>query len=127
MAERQRRAQRGDSLRAEGRARQRHARHGHLISETLQALVRDALFDPALDEIALTSIELSLDGQHLRVWFVLTDEGEDAGRKEAARAALERATGYLRVLLAERLSQKRVPQLHFEADPRAVEVDPCRD
>lgn len=106
-----RRRRRGGELRDVERAERRHARHGHLISETLDALVRDELSDPALEEVALTTIELSVDGQHLWAWF-------SAPSPQAAGAALARAEGFLRVRLTECLGLKRVPVLHFAADPR---------
>lgn len=112
MGNARRRPRRGGELRDLERAERRHARHGHLISETLDALVRDELSDPALEEVALTTIELSVDGQHLWAWFT-------APSPQAAGAALARAEGLLRVRLLERLGLKRVPILHFAPDPRA--------
>jgi ribosome-binding factor A len=111
MGNARRRAPRGDQLRGLERAERRHARHGHLISETLDALVRDELSDPSLEDVALTTIELSPDGQHLWAWFL-------APSPAVAEAALARAEGYLRVRVTECLGLKRVPNLHFAADPR---------
>ncbi|MFO0724355.1 MAG: ribosome-binding factor A [Myxococcota bacterium] len=93
------------------RAHWRHARYGRLITETLDALVRDELSDPALEDVALTEMELSPDGQLLRAWFVAKD-------MEAAGGALARSEGFLRVMLSQRLSLKRIPHLFFEPDPR---------
>ncbi len=97
------------------RAGHRHARLSHLITERVDAIVRDELTDPDVQEVALTGAQLSPDGQHLYLWFTAPDA-------VVAGAALARATPLVRTLILERIGTDRVPHLHFAPDPRG---DPC--
>ena len=57
--------------------------------------------------------DLSPDGRHAHV--LVGVRGDERARKEAFQA-LEHAAHYLRHQLAERLSLRRVPELHFQLD-----------
>jgi ribosome-binding factor A len=96
----------------EGAGGHRHARLQQIISEELDALLRDEVSDPALAGTRFTHVELSIDYRSARVRFV-TDREEDAGRAERA---LERATPFLRARLGEALDVKRTPALSFAHD-----------
>jgi len=96
------------------RAGHRHARLSHLLSEALEAVVRDELSDPSIEEVSLTAIDLSPDGHHVFVHFVAPDPA-------SAAEALSRASPFVRTCIADRLGLDRVPHVHFEKDPRCLE------
>jgi ribosome-binding factor A len=93
----------------------RRIRVERLLLEELRTLLRGAV-DPALEGIRALTLELSPDGGHARVSYVvaaprLTDES--ALRRTSLRA-LERASGFLRARLASNLELRMVPTLGFQ-------------
>lgn len=104
------RRERGDDYGAR-KTGHRHTRLQHLITEIVDAVVRDELTDPAVQEVVLTGTALSPDGHHLHVWFV-------APEVAAAQVALDRSSAFVRARLLDRLGLDRVPHLHFAPDPR---------
>ncbi len=62
----------------------------------------------------LVSVHLSVDGGHARIGYVVEAALSAERQVEAAsRAALGRATGFLRSRLASLLDLKRLPKLSF--------------
>jgi ribosome-binding factor A len=70
--------------------------------------------DPRLRAVEVNHVDLSPDGRHALVLVGL--RGDDKVQREAL-AGLDHARHYLRHELARRLSLRRVPELHFDADP----------
>jgi ribosome-binding factor A len=102
----------------------RSQRLEELFREELTSLLEIEINDPALADARITRAELSLDGSRARVWFALASSfsDADAGR---ARAAFERASGFLRSRLCDALPVKRIPELTFRYDP--VALPPAED
>jgi ribosome-binding factor A len=92
----------------------RHLRVQSLVLEELRALLRDDVTDPALADVRVVAVALSVDYRHARVHFVLT--GTSAVEPRLAQRALQRATPFLRARLAEAVEMKRVPDLRFVSD-----------
>lgn len=80
-----------------------------------QILLRD-LRDPGLEGVEITDVEVSPDIKHATVYFVTfgDDDGEEAQRR--AKAALDRAKGYIKREVAQELDTKYTPDLAFEYD-----------
>jgi ribosome-binding factor A len=107
----------------------RHARLQGLILEELRALLRDDVTDPALTEVRITAVVLSVDYRHTRVHFAVrgAPDGVEQERGRVERA-LGRATPFLRARLADAIDLKRVPDLRFVFDGVAAPDDdgaPC--
>lgn len=89
-------------------------RVGDQIRQELSELLsRGAVHDPGIGFITLTRVKVSPDLQMARVYY--TTLGDDAARRQTAKA-LERATGFLRHHLGDRLRLRRVPELQFQFD-----------
>ena len=89
-------------------------RVGDQIRQELSKLLsRGAVHDPGIGFITLTRVKVSPDLQMARVYY--TTLGDDAARRETAKA-LERATGFFRRHLGDRLRLRRVPELQFQFD-----------
>jgi len=111
--------------REEESAGYRHERVQGLILEELRALMRDDVSDPALADVRVTAVVLSVDYRHARVHFALTTGMEQ--RRPVERSLL-RATPFLRARLADAIDMKRTPDLRFVFDgvaPRGDEGPPC--
>jgi ribosome-binding factor A len=83
------------------------------VKEELIELIGFEMSDPRLLAVEVSHVNVSPDGRHAHV---LVDLRGDAGVRREALAGLEHARHYLRHELARRLSLRRVPELHFEAD-----------
>jgi ribosome-binding factor A len=84
------------------------------IRQELSTLLsRGAVHDPGIGFITLTRVKVSPDLQQARVYY--TTLGDDAARRQTAEA-LERATGFFRRHLGDRLRLRRVPELQFQFD-----------
>ena len=86
------------------------------VREELIELISFEMADPRLLAVEVSLVHMSPDGRHAHVMVGL--RGDDGVQKEAL-AGLEHARHYLRHELARRLSLRRVPELHFEADAGA--------
>jgi ribosome-binding factor A len=119
MLPRARGSRRGESCSSFGEAERggaghRGARLEAVLLEQVQSILRDEAADPVLAGLRLLSLELSADGAHARVGVALA--GARASERRAGReaqAALARAEGFLRALLAGRLQLKRLPRFSF--------------
>ena len=76
-------------------------------------LSRGAVHDPGIGFITLTRVKVSPDLQMARVYY--TTLGDEEARRQTAKA-LERATGFFRRHLGDRLRLRRVPELQFQFD-----------
>lgn len=92
---------------------QRAQRVGDQIQRELAPILREEVKDPRVGPITVTSVEVSADLSHAKVYF-----SHLAGREHAAEAveALQHTAGYLRRELSHRLQLYSVPQLHFAYD-----------
>jgi ribosome-binding factor A len=86
------------------------------VREELIELIGFEMSDPRLLPVEVNQVSLSPDGKHAHVTVGV--RGDDRVRKDAF-AALEHAAHYLRHQLAERLTLRRVPELHFQSDTAA--------
>ncbi len=103
--------------REEEGADHRHERIQGLIFEELRALMRDEVSDPALGEVRITAVVLSVDYRHARVHFALTAGIE---QKRTVERALVRVTPFMRARLADAIDMKRTPDLRFVFDGLAL-------
>jgi ribosome-binding factor A len=88
--------------------------------EISELLSRGAVHDPGIGFITLTRVKVSPDLQLARVYY--TSLGDAGARRETAKA-LERATGFFRRQLGERLRLRRVPELVFQFDESVAHQD----
>jgi ribosome-binding factor A len=89
-------------------------RVGDQIRQELSELLsRGAVHDPGIGFITLTRVKVSPDLQVARVYY--TSLGDEAARRQTAKA-LERATGFFRRRVGDRLQLRRVPEIHFQFD-----------
>ena len=90
------------------------------VREELIELIGFEMSDPRLLAVEVSHVDLSPDGRHAIVLVGLRGDGK---AQREALAGLDHARHYLRHELARRLSLRRVPELHFDADPGAETED----
>jgi ribosome-binding factor A len=95
----------------------RHSQRAQRVADQMQRelsqLLRDEVKDPRVGPITITSVEVSADLSHAKVFFTHLAGREQA---DAAVQALQRTAGFLRTELSHRLGLYSVPQIHFAYD-----------
>jgi ribosome-binding factor A len=90
------------------------------IREELSQMLATEVRDPGVGLVTLTRVKVTPDLSLARVyWTILGDEKERAKTKKA----LERTAGYVRHLLAGRMSLRRVPEVKFQFDESVAAQD----
>ena len=92
---------------------------GEIVREVIACTLVEAIADPRLTLVTVTSVEMSPDLRHANV-FVAVHGDEDRCRE--ALAGLESAKGRIRSLLGAEVRMKYVPELHFRIDPSLDEA-----
>ena len=91
----------------------RNQRMGAQIKRILSELIRFDTKDPRLANVSLTVVELTRDLSVAKVYFSLLHPDEDP---KPALEGLERASGFLRGRLGNKLTVRHVPELRFVHD-----------
>jgi ribosome-binding factor A len=91
----------------------RQRRVNTLLREALSELLQREVADPRLDFVTVTDVETTSDLRqaHVYVTFLGTSEERQAGLE-----ALDKATGYLRRHLGQKVYLRYVPELTFHLD-----------
>ena len=82
------------------------------LRRELAQLIQMEVKDPEVGFVGLSDVEVSRDLSHAKV-FVTVFETDKA---VSSLKALNRAAGYLRTRLGQKMRIRAVPQLHFEHD-----------
>ena len=76
-------------------------------------IISRELHDPGVGFVTVTRVQVTPDLQHARIFY--TSLGDAEARKNSGRA-LERAAGFMRRQIGQRLRLRRAPEIHFEFD-----------
>lgn len=83
------------------------------VQRELSDIIRLELKDPRVGMITITDVDVSPDNKNASVFFTVLGDQE---RIASALAGLNRAAGFLRSELAQRMEMRSVPQLRFVHD-----------
>jgi ribosome-binding factor A len=83
------------------------------FKQEISLIVRDEVRDPRVGLATITAVQTSPELDHAKVY--ITSLGDETEREEII-AGLRSAAPFIRKQLAGRLSMRRIPELHFEAD-----------
>lgn len=91
----------------------RQRRVNALLREALSELLQREVADPRLDFVTVTEVETTSDLRqaHVYVTFLGNPQGQ-----QAALQALQKASGYLRRQLGQRVYLRYLPELAFHLD-----------
>ena len=95
----------------------RSKRLGTQILRTLSELLRFETKDPGLQDITLTSVELTRDLSVARIYFSMLNPDDSPVQ---AIEGLERASGFLRSKLSRAINIRNTPELRFIHDDSAA-------
>lgn len=93
------------------------------VAEHIRQILSDVFLfemnDPRLAGLTVTEVKIDRELQFANVYVGALGDDE---REDEVVAALERATGFLRRHVAQRLRTRTTPQLIFHWDPRIAEA-----
>ena len=91
----------------------RPERVADLIRAEVTTMIARELHDPGVGFVTVTRVQVSNDLQHARVFYTVL--GDATARKNTAKA-LERAAGFMRRQIGQRLRLRRTPEIEFQFD-----------
>jgi ribosome-binding factor A len=83
------------------------------LREEVSQILATEVADPGVGLVTVSRVKVTPDLSLARVYWTLLG---DAAERKKTTAALKRAAPFVRHLLAERLSLRRVPEVHFQFD-----------
>ncbi|GAB2195930.1 30S ribosome-binding factor RbfA [Sessilibacter sp. MAH4] len=90
-------------------------RLGDAIMRILAVAVRDQIRDPRVGMVNINEVVVTRDLSLAKVYVTIVDR-ESQDERKAAVAALNKASGFLRTLLARELDTRITPRLQFIYD-----------
>ena len=94
------------------RGQGRPQRLGDLIQREVSELIRLELRDPRVGMLTITSVDVSPDIKHAKIFFTVLEKE----KLQETLAGLNRSAGFLRSQLAQRLKMYTTPELRFVYD-----------
>ncbi len=91
----------------------RQTKVSHELRDRLAEIIGTRVSDPRLVGVSVTSVDVSPDFSFARVFYRPLEPSD------AVDAALQKAKGFIRRELAERVHLKRIPELDFRLDTTA--------
>jgi ribosome-binding factor A len=85
---------------------------GDLIQREVSDLIRLEVRDPRVGMITITSVDVSPDMTHAKIFFTVLEKE----KLEDTLAGLKRSAGFLRAQLAKRVQMYTTPELRFVYD-----------
>jgi ribosome-binding factor A len=90
------------------------------IRAEVTTMIARELHDPGVGFVTVTRVQVTPDLQHARIYY--TSLGDPAARRNTARA-LDRAAGFMRRQIGQRLRLRRAPEIQFEFDESIAHQD----
>lgn len=88
----------------------RHHRVAEQIQRELADLLQFEVKDPRVSKVTITEVEVTGDLAHAKIYFSAPENPPELLK------GLEKAAGFLRSQLSQRMLLRTVPQLHFVYD-----------
>ena len=83
-----------------------------LMQRELSGLLQREVRDPRVGMVTITSVDVSPDLSHAKVFFTILDKA----KKDDTTKGLQRAASFLRSQMARRMSMYTTPELRFVYD-----------
>lgn len=91
----------------------RSQRVAELIQQEISSLIQFGVKDPRIGFVTVTGVEVTSDLQHAKIFYTVM--GEEKQRRDTA-VGLQKALGFLRREIGQRLRLRNVPELSFHYD-----------
>ncbi len=94
-------------------SRQRSEKLSELLKEEISKILLREVKDPRIGFVSLTDVKVSGDLRHAKVFVSVYGSEEE---KEKTMKGLEKATGFIRKLVGERIKVYHTPEIIFRYD-----------
>ncbi len=98
----------------------RAERVGEAVREVIADMLVREIKDPRIGMVTLTTVELTDDLRHARVFFSCVG---DAAARERSLHGLRSAAGFIRAQVTRRLKLRYAPEIIFQFDPSVEAAD----
>ena len=98
----------------------RTQRVGEQIQRELGTLLQREVKDPRVGFVTCTAVEVSRDFAYAKVFVTFLGKEDDAAKIKETLQVLNKASGFLRTLLAKIIQIRTVPQLRFVYDESVI-------
>ena len=93
--------------------KQRREKISENIKQEISEIIQKEAKDPRIGFVTIIRVELTNDAKYADVYFSVLGSDKD---KNNSKVGLERATGYLRKEIGQRLKMRFTPELRFRFD-----------
>ena len=80
------------------------------LKKEISRILQEELKDPRIGFVTVTRIELTGDLRHAKVYFSILGDEEN---QKSGEEGIQRAAGYIRKLIGQRIPLRYVPELSF--------------
>lgn len=87
------------------------------LKKEISRILQEELKDPRIGFVTVTRIELTGDLRYAKVYFSILGDEEN---QKSGEEGIQRAAGYIRKLIGQRIPLRYVPELSFRLD-RSIE------
>ncbi len=87
-----------------------------LVKRHVAEIIQRELRDPELGLVTITKVNLANDLGQARIYFTVLDKTGQPGNKKENCNSLNKAAGFIRHQLAQKLTTRTTPKLIFEYD-----------
>ena len=94
-------------------SRQRSERVQEALRQEISKILHDEIKDPRIGFLTITKVELTKDLRHAKVYFSVLGDAKDNSK---ALQGLNSAKGYIKNMVADRISLRFVPEIAFKLD-----------
>lgn len=98
----------------------RAERVGEAVREVIADMLVREIKDPRIGMVTLTTVELTDDLKHAKVFFSCVG---DAAARERSLHGLRSAAGFIRAQVTRRLKLRYAPEIIFQFDPSLEAAD----
>ena len=98
----------------------RAERVGEAVREVIADMLVREIKDPRIGMVTLTTVELTDDLRHAKVFFSCVG---DAATRERSLHGLRSAAGFIRAQVTRRLKLRYAPEIIFQFDPSLEAAD----
>ncbi len=95
---------------------QRQLRVNNLLQQEIADIIRREMEDPDVGFVTITGVDVTVDLRFAKVFVSVL--GDDKDKRRTIRS-LARAARFIRRLLGDRLTMRRIPELSFRLDETA--------
>lgn len=96
-----------------------------LIKREISVILQEDVNDPDIGALTITKVDITRDMRLAKIYYVFFEE--DPVKRKNGASALKRASKFVRVEIAKRLSLKYTPEISFREDVSKRNEDSIND